>query len=522
MLLNSEKLKHLVKDEKALQELMLMLNDNPLYPANQMLNVFNDGNFLFWVSSMESEGNGVFISESAKNITGFTPDELKRMPGHIISRILDEDITGVRRSIAELDKNVNLQSTSLSYRIKNKAGEIIWLKGRVNVHRNTEGKVLKYFNIFVDITEQKNLIINLENALETHIELNKTKDRFISIVSHDLRAPFTSLLGFSEILLNETELPRKEREEYLTYIYEASKNQLQLINYLLDWSRLQTGKITVEPKRQKARDILSNCIAQLTGSAMRKNIDIHLQVGGDVFINADERLLTQAIMNLLSNAIKFTPEFKNIQVSAQKFKEGLIEIVIKDEGIGISEEHQSKIFKLDQKLTLEGTHGETGSGLGLTLVKEIVTKHAGEIWFYSQKNKGSEFHFTIPEAKDLVLLVEDDLELRKLYQRIIRKALPNFEIIIAENGYEAISLMLSQIPSLVITDHDMPLMNGIQLVEAMQKNETSRFIPIIVISAKFSDQIKSQYLGLGVNKLLPKPCDHEVLIKAIKDSIEIQ
>jgi len=80
MLLNSEKLKHLVKDEKALQELMLMLNDNPLYPANQMLNVFNDGNFLFWVSSMESEGNGVFISESAKNITGFTPDELKRMP----------------------------------------------------------------------------------------------------------------------------------------------------------------------------------------------------------------------------------------------------------------------------------------------------------------------------------------------------------------------------------------------------------------------------------------------------------
>ena len=345
------------------------------------------------------------------------------------------------------------------------------------------------------------------------------KDRFLSIVSHDLRAPFTSLLGFSEILLNEPNLPFDERIEYLKYIYEASKTQLQLINHLLDWSKLQTGKITLEPKRINAKALISNCISVLTGAAMRKDIELKSDFPPDVFIFADERLLTQAVTNLINNSIKFTGEGKKIYVSINTFKEGMSEIVVRDEGVGISEENQDKLFRIDKKFSLEGTSGEKGSGLGLALVKEIIEKHGGDVWFYSKLGEGSEFHITVPEAKNVVVLVEDDVTLRQLYKKMITNLISNFKIIEAENGYEAMSIILNQSPSLVITDHDMPLMNGIQLVEAMRKKDANRNVPVIVISAKLNDDITKRYRELNVDKIITKPFKQAELIKCIKESV---
>lgn len=198
---------------------------------------------------------------------------------------------------------------------------------------------------------------------------------------------------------------------------------------------------------------------------------------------------------------------------------GLIELIIKDEGRGIAEKDKDKIFKIDQKFTLEGTEGEKGSGLGLTLVKEIVDRHKGEIWFYSKVDEGTEFHITIPEAKNTILLVEDDESLIELYNKSIEKALPEFEVVRSKNGYEAISIIMKSLPTIVITDHDMPLMNGYQLVEAIRKRDKNFSIPIIVISAKMNDELESKYQKLGVAKILRKPLEQEDFIKAMNELI---
>jgi len=511
-------LRELVKDEESFNRLMELLdkeNGNSFECLNDFFSISED----FFTRISDNKNRTVQLSDSVKFVTGYTSDELLKKPGNVTSLVLEEDLPSVKKMLTRIETENNFISGNNIYRLRKKDNNVIWIKETISVERDSKSSPAKTFCLFSEITELKKSEIDFEASKEKLIEVNKMKDRFLSIVSHDLRAPFTSLLGFSEILINEPNLPFDERIEYLKYIYDASKTQLQLINHLLDWSKLQTGKITIEPKRINARELISNCISVLTGAAIRKDIEIKSDIPHDVFIFADERLLSQAVTNLINNSIKFTGLGKKIYVSVNTFKEGMNEIVVRDEGVGISDENQDKLFRIDKKFSLEGTSGEKGSGLGLALVKEIIEKHGGDIWFYSKLGEGSEFHITVPEAKNIVVLVEDDVTLRQLYKKMISNLISNFKVIEAENGYEAMGIILNQSPSLVITDHDMPLMNGIQLVEAMRKKDSNRNVPVIVISAKLNDDIIKKYSELNVDKIIPKPFKQAELIKCIKESV---
>ena len=487
----------------------------------EVLKEFNSGfNNIFFSITHSNGSREDFISDSVEQITGYTPSEIISFPEKHYSLICEEDLGLVKKNLTEFENDLSKDSFELTYRVNSKSGEQIWVKEFLRLEReekDTSITVRKSFVLSIDDIKQDEA--QLQKSSDLLKDLNVSKDKFISIVSHDLRAPFTTLLGFSEILLNERDISEDERNEYIRYIYDASKSQLNLINCLLDWSRLQTGRIKVEPVRLNVKSVVSTAVTPLTGDAVRKNIDVKIDIPVDLYINADERLISQAVVNLATNAIKFTPEGKEIHLSSSRFKEGMIEIVVKDEGLGISEENQTKLFKIDQKFSLVGTNGEKGSGLGLTLVKEIIEKHGGQVWFYSQVGEGSEFHFTVPEANNLVLLVEDDQGIRALYKRIIEQALPNFEVKFADNGYEAIGMYRNLLPTIVITDHDMPLMNWIQLVEAIQKKESNRTVPIIVVSSKLTEEITKKYLRLGVDRIISKPVEHDLLVQQIRECL---
>ncbi len=511
--INLEKLKKLVKDEDSLEELVEYIN------SIQNSSPFHHYNFKdFFILERERRANRkITISDSVRSILNFTPDEILDRPGGYFSLVHDDDIGLVKRNIGEFETDPSKSTMQHMYRINDKEGRTKWVKESISVERDEHGRITRQISLVCDISAIKDNEEKFKAENDHFKEINSSKDRFISIVSHDLRAPFTSLLGFSEILLNENELPEEEKTEYLNYIHDASKNQLQLINHLLEWSRLQTGRIQMEVKRINLRVLVSTCVASLIGNAIRKDIEITEEIDEDVFVHADEKLMSQAITNLIGNAIKFTPREKSITISASKFKTGLIELIVKDEGKGISEKDQEKIFKIDQKFSLEGTEGEKGSGLGLTLVKEIVERHKGEIWFYSEEGNGTEFHLTIPEAKNVILVVEDDESLMDLYSKAIEKAAAGFEVRRSKNGYEAMSTIMKTLPTAVITDHDMPLMNGYQLVEAIRKRDQSFSIPIIVISAKLTEELQQKYERHGVSLILHKPIEQEKLVSSLKE-----
>lgn len=481
-----------------------------------IIDLFNE--FLWAVRNLNGTGT-VEFSDTVKEVTGYTVQELKELPSEWMSLVHEEDANEIKSELADFESDKDRTDLKLVYRILTKNKETIWLKENLKVERNDKGKIIRSFRVAYDITELKTRESRLAEKSKELEELNNAKDKFISIVSHDLRAPFTSLLGFSEILMNEPTLSDDEKNEYLSYIYDASKTQLQLINYLLDWSRLQTGRMQLDPKRVNLKSIVHASVSSLTGTAMRKNIEIHTDIDGDYYVSADERLLNQVITNLVSNAVKFTPAEKDVHVSVSRFKEGLIELIVRDEGIGIKEEDQSKLFRIDQKFTTEGTNGEKGTGFGLTLVKEIVEKHGGDIWFYSKPEEGTEFHVTLPEAKNLIVVVEDDPSMNTLFKMAAERALSNFEVIQVENGYEAMSIVFNKVPTLVITDHEMPLMNGIQLVEAMRKKTSNKNVPVVVISARLNDDLIKRYRDLGVVDLIHKPFVLDELVNVIVESV---
>ncbi len=482
--------------------------------------VANGTNNLFIIIKSYNNEFDNFVSDSAEKITGYTPIEISKFPESVYTLIQEDDSNNVKHSLIEFESNSFLNSLLLMYKITAKNGDTVWLQESINVIRDiSDGSITERKSVFVDITPIKTNEEKSKISCQALQELNSQKDKFISIISHDLRSPFTTLLGFSEILLNEPDITEDERNEYLKYIYDASKSQLNLINCLLDWSRLQTGRIKVEPVRLNVKHIISNAVTPLTGDAVRKNIDVKVDIPSDLSINADERLISQVIINLVSNAIKFTHEGKEVNITSKRFKEGFVEIVIKDEGIGISEENQTKLFRIDQKFSLQGTTGEKGSGFGLTLVKEIIEKHGGQVWFYSQLDQGSEFHFTIPEAKNIILFVEDSEEKKVSYSSFISSELPNFEVRFAKNGYEAISLYKDILPSIVVTNHDMPLMNGIQLVEAILNKESNKAVPIIVIANHLAEEKIKKYYKLGVEKILFNPIENSELAFTIKNCL---
>lgn len=498
---------------------MLKLNN-----TNEALARFFDGIESTFIWSLKKVGVDeiIYYSENVFEVTGYTGEEIKNFPGRGLAIVIEEDFQKVKKTFVDFANNPSKYFIKLVYRISRKDKAIVWIQESVSVERDKEGKPEEYFGLVVDITDLKKEEVSANCLLETYKQLNSSKDGFISMLSHDLRAPFTSILGFSEILINEPNLSFDERLEYLNYINDSSQNQLQLVNYLLDWSRLQTGRIRIEPQRLHVQTTVFNCISSLTGNAIRKNLEIKVHIKDFLYVQADERLLTQVITNIISNSIKFSPEGKIIEIYADTFNEKFVEFIIKDEGIGISDIDKNKLFKIEKMFSTEGTKGEKGTGLGLSLVKEIIEKHSGNIWFYSESGKGSEFHFTIPSSPNTILLVENNYVERELYETILKENFPSFQIIGVKNGYEALSHFLSQLPSLIITDYELPLMNGTQFIQSVRREDKGSRIPIIALVPELSEDVKRQYQILGIDTVLQKPIDSELFSEKIQLLLEYQ
>ncbi len=231
-------------------------------------------------------------------------------------------------------------------------------------------------------------------------EMNAAKDRLISHISHDLRSPFNSLLGFSEILTTEYDtLTKEEIQEYLSAVYEASKNLFGMTNNLLQFSRFQMGRMEFKPINLNLLRVANRSINLLKGNAVKKQLSLKVNIDNDMQVFADEDMLISIIQNLVSNAIKFTNKSGEIQISAVKSaNENEIEISVVDSGIGISKDDLKKIFG-NSFYSTPGTDREYGTGLGLILVKEFIESNEGKIFVNSTPGLGSKFRFTLPAAK---------------------------------------------------------------------------------------------------------------------------
>jgi signal transduction histidine kinase len=248
----------------------------------------------------------------------------------------------------------------------------------------------------IQIDDKDNAIKVLKKSDAKLKKLNTTKDKLFSIIAHDLKSPLNSILGFSELLIKNIETyDIKKSKKFATIINTSAKNDLLLLDNLLTWARTQTEQIEFIPENLKLYPIVEEIFLVLNSSASLKNIKLISSLSDDIVAYADQNMLRTILRNLFSNAIKFTNLGGKIDISAVS-QQDHIEISVADNGVGITEENQKKLFGADVNFTLLGTESESGTGLGLMLCKEFVEKHDGKIWVESEPGKGSKFVFTLP------------------------------------------------------------------------------------------------------------------------------
>lgn len=235
-------------------------------------------------------------------------------------------------------------------------------------------------------------------------ELNATKDKFFSIIAHDLKNPFVAILGFSELLINGYDnYSDKDRKDLIKQIYISSKKEFGLLENLLEWSLIQMNKIEFEPKILKITELISFNIDLYQSSLQNKQIKLEYKKVEDIFVYSDKNMIDVILRNLLSNAIKFTPKNGLITIDCKLIKEEKkVSISISDTGVGISESDIEKIFNIENSYSKPGTENEIGTGLGLILCNDFVEKNGGEINVESEIGKGSTFWFTLPTENFLL------------------------------------------------------------------------------------------------------------------------
>lgn len=294
----------------------------------------------------------------------------------------------------------------------------IWLGVPLNVEGKTIGAIVvqdysdsttysdEEKEILIYVSEQIALAIdkkrNEEKIIQYSEELKETnaaKDKFFSIIAHDLKSPFHGLLGLTRMIVEEYDsMSESEVKSYLQIIKESTESTYKLIENLLEWSRLESGKMKYNPALQNMFMIVEDTRILLNQNARMKNINLRNKLGHQSFVWGDDTMLQSLVQNLISNAIKFTPTNGIIEVTENQF-DSYIEYTVSDTGIGIKESDIEKLFRIDMSFSTKGTQQEKGTGLGLVLCKEIVNIHGGEISVQSKISEGTKIIFTLSKPK---------------------------------------------------------------------------------------------------------------------------
>ena len=347
-----------------------------------------------------------YISPSVFNLTGFTVDEA-------MSKTIEETLEEKSANfvLTELPKRIeDFYAGNLNKRIDVremqqwcKDGSQIWVEYTTMFLTNKEGHITGILGVTRNINERKTAEIEIQEKNKQLNEAIATKDKFFSIISHDLRSPFATLVGFTELMADEQS--QFTIEEYLQYsksLNKTAQSTFNLLENLLEWSRLQRGAIPFNPKIIDIKKFFNDFDDSIIDMARKKSITLEIIEPKKIEVKADRDMLNSILRNLIVNAIKFTKEQGRISVEVKKNRHGEAQFSVRDTGIGMDQKRAGMLFRLDTKVSRPGTNGESSSGLGLILCKEFVEKHGGKIWAESKDGKGSTFYFMLKEYNDKV------------------------------------------------------------------------------------------------------------------------
>ena len=475
--------------------------------------------------------NSLFISPSTEKLFGISANEFYKNSKLLLKAIYKEDKYVIQEMINNLQEK---GESNVEFRILLPNGEQKWVKNRMKLmYDPVTNAPVRLDGYIIDVTDQKRTQELSEKARQLAEESNLAKEEFISNMSHEIRTPLNAILGLSRQLLDRAE--DAEMRTTINNVVQSGNHLQSLIENVLDFSKITAGQFELNPVRTNLLNEISSVFFMLEGHAKEKGItykqviDDHL----NVFVELDKRGFKQILINILSNAIKFTDEGLVLLHAKLLSNQQTIEFIIKDTGIGMSEEFVNRIF--DKFAQEDGSHERRsqGSGLGMAITKMLIDLMGGQIFVKSTKGLGTEIRVNLPYFKlvkespdyernklksfdDLkekhVLIVEDNELNAIVVQNVLSKY--GIETTCCKNGMEAIETLKRNQFDMILMDTQMPVMGGITATQII-RNELILNTPIIGLSANALQSSKNECLAAGMNDYVTKPFEEELLLEVM-------
>ena len=475
-------------------------------------------------------------SPGLHRILGYAMDEVKPSIQKFIDCVHPDDVEMVKK---EIDFAISSrQAVMLNFRTQSKSGNVKYIHAKILIHADRKGNAAYLKGFAQDITgktvsEINLLSANLEKQNAEH--LARTKEMFLANMSHEIRTPMNAIIGMSN-QLGKTTLNDKQKL-YLSTINSAAGNLLSIINDILDLAKIEAGKIHMEHIGFCFKELINGTIQVLSFSAEEKGLPIVVSSFDENISSihlGDPHRISQVLTNLVSNAIKFTERGKielSIEVLEECATSQTLQVQVKDTGIGIDESFISHLFDKFSQENESTTRTYGGTGLGMSICKELVELMGGKIYAKSKKGAGTTISFIIelmkgapadlPAKKNVTfeegflsgkkILVADDNDMNRLLAAVI---LQNYgaEIIEAETGEQAI-LMVSENPDLILMDIQMPVLNGLDAARRLRENGIN--IPVIALTANAIKGEREKSIASGMNDYIAKPFDEDDFLNAV-------
>lgn len=354
----------------------------------------------------------------------------------------------------------------------------------------------------------------LEAAKNKAEEATLLKDKFVSLIAHDLRSPLSSILALMEYLVRDEENPLHDpHRELVAESMNNTRNLIQMIEEVLNIGRLKTGQITRKMAFFDPHFLVDELLQKLDRLRAMKELSIEVAIPPSTFLYGDRVLLGEVIQNLISNAIKFSHHQGTIRIESSQ-DETTSWLSVEDQGVGIPEKNIPNLFDVAEKVSTLGTDGEQGTGFGLPFSFGIMEAHGGQLTVLSKVDEGSRFTLSLPSQQPKILVVEDDPSLRALLIYALEPL--NAEIIEAGDGEAAWQCIHTQKPHLVITDIYMPRMDGYTMLKNIRKNPLFDQLPILVISSDREAATRERIFRLGASDFTTKPIEEHDFLPRVR------
>lgn len=423
------------------------------------------------------------------------------------------------------------------FRNRHKDGSQYWAESSISPVKDLTGKITHYVAIKRDITQKEKYLSELHHARQEAQLANRAKSDFLANISHEIRTPMNAILGFAELSLHDDLAPKYQ--SYIENIQKAAATMLVLIDDVLDFSKIEAGKLQLESIPFDLNEELMLISSMMQATADREQVELQFSCNCDrpLRLLGDPLRLKQVLINLISNAIKFNRQGRvaiSVNLLEHTETEIRLEVEVCDTGIGISRDEQKNLFQMFSQADTSTTRVYGGTGLGLVISRELVSKMGGALEYESEKGIGSTFHFKLafPIASSnketvqkkqkkfdtltdvRILVVEDD----ELNQKVVAGLLErhHLSVEIACSGQEAIDKLAANQYDMVLMDIQMPLMDGYEASREIRKVHQDYELPIVALTASTQPGVREKCLLAGMNDYVTKPIDSQILLNKIE------